>query len=118
MATTLKNMTFQDIITNIKFESISTSIKKYWFYQRMVDFINKIELSDHKYQSNGNIRYENYKWKFLFTMKDFMSFRTDFHSMYFMPTNLLEEKINGVHVPQFKIPYIINTTHPPHKCFG
>ena len=33
--------------------------------------MNKRELSDTKYQTNGNVRDENYKGKFLFSMKDF-----------------------------------------------
>ena len=43
----------------------------------MVDFVNKIEVSDQKYQTNGNVRDENYNVKFLFNMKDFVSFSTD-----------------------------------------
>ena len=42
----------------------------------MVDFVNKIELSD-KNKTNGNVRYENFKRKFLFPMKYFMAFDTD-----------------------------------------
>ena len=45
-----------DIDTNIEFESIETSIKKYWFNQRMVDFVNKLEWSNQTYQTNGNVR--------------------------------------------------------------
>ena len=40
----------------------------------MVDFVNKIEFSDNKYQTNGTVRDEKYKGKFLFTMKYFVSF--------------------------------------------
>ena len=36
----------QDIVTNKKFEAIISSIKKNLFHQRMVDFVNKLELSD------------------------------------------------------------------------
>ena len=43
----------------------------------MVYFVNKVELSGKKYQTNGNIRYENYNGKLLFTMKDFVEFGTD-----------------------------------------
>ena len=49
------------MVTNIQFESIVLSIKNYFFHQRMVDFLNKLELSDKKYQTNENIRDENYK---------------------------------------------------------
>ena len=32
----------QDIVTNISFEAIVPSIKKYLFFHRMVDFVNKL----------------------------------------------------------------------------
>ena len=57
---------------NISFETIITSIKKNLFHQRMVDFLNKLKLSDQKYQTNRNVRYENYKGKLLFPMEDFV----------------------------------------------
>ena len=38
----------QDIVTNIQFEAIVPSIKKHFFHQRMVDFLNKLELSDQR----------------------------------------------------------------------
>ena len=50
----------------------------------MVDFVNKRERSDQQYQTNGNLRDENYKGKFLFSMKDFVSFLIDRQAMYFM----------------------------------
>ena len=58
----------QDIVTNMKFEAISTSIKKYFFHQRMVDFLNALELSDNKYHTNGNVGDENYKRNVFFPM--------------------------------------------------
>ena len=67
----------------------------------MMHFFNKLELSDQKHQTNGNIRDENYKGIFLFNMKDFVSFRTYCKSMYFIPTRFLEENIDGFHFPQF-----------------
>ena len=67
----------------------------------MVDFLNKLELIDQKYHTNGNVRDENYKGKFLFHINEFVSFSTDRHSMYFMSTILLKDKINGVRVLQF-----------------
>ena len=73
----------QDIVTNIEFESMIPSIKNYFFHNPMVDFLNKLELSDQKYQTNVNVRYENHKVKLLFTMKE------------------IRENINGVFVPQF-----------------
>ena len=54
----------QDIFPNTEFEAIITSVKKNFFHQRMMNFVNKIELSDQKYQTNGNVRNENYKLGF------------------------------------------------------
>ena len=67
----------------------------------MVDFVNKVEFKDQKYQTNGTVRDGSYKGKLLFPMKDFVSFGTDRQSMFFMPTRLLKQNIYGVHVPQF-----------------
>ena len=39
----------------------------------MVDFVNKLELSGQKYQTNGNVKDENYNGNFLFLMKEFVS---------------------------------------------
>ena len=50
----------QYMVTNIEFEAMVTLIKNYVFYQRIVDFVNKLELNDQKYQTNGNVRDENY----------------------------------------------------------
>ena len=38
----------------------------------MADFLNKLEISDQKYQTNGNVRDENSKGKILFLMKEFV----------------------------------------------
>ena len=62
----------------------------------MIDVVNKPELSDEKYQTYGNVRDEHYNGNFLFPMKDFVSFGTDFQSMYFMSSVFLKDKINGV----------------------
>ena len=35
--------------------------------------------------------------------------------MYFISTRFLKDKINGVHVPQFKLTYICSTTNPSQK---
>ena len=48
----------------------------------MVDFLNKLELSDHKYQTNEIVRHENYKGKYLFPMKYFVSSGTDCQSIF------------------------------------
>ena len=77
----------------------------------MVDFVNKPELSDQEYQTNGNVRDGNYNVNFLFTMKDFVSFATYRQSMYFMSIRFLKYKINGFRVPQFKLAYICDTTN-------
>ena len=62
----------QDIVSNIIFESIITSIKNNFFNQRTMNTVNKIDLSDQKYQTNGIIIYKSYKVKFLFLMKNFV----------------------------------------------
>ena len=79
-----------------------------------MDIVNEIELIDQKHQTNGNIRDENYKGKFLFTIKDFVSFGTDHQSMHFMSTAFLKYKINRVCVPQFQLAYICDTNNPSH----
>ena len=81
----------------------------------MVDFLKNIELSDQKHQTGGNGRDENYKGNYLFLMKDFLSFRTDRQSMYFMSTILLKYNINRVIIPQFQLAYICYPTHPSNK---
>ena len=81
----------------------------------MVDFVNKLELSGQKYQTNTIVRNENYNGKFLFPMKDFVSFVTYSQSIYFMSTRFLKYKIDGDLVPQFQFSCICNTTLPSHK---
>ena len=49
----------------MSFEAIIPSIKNNFFHRHMINFVNKLELSDQKYQTNGNIRDENYKGDFL-----------------------------------------------------
>ena len=80
-----------------------------------MNFVNKIELSDQKYQNNVNVRYESYKGNFLYTMKEFVSSLTYHQSMYFMSNIFLKDKIDGVRVTQFQLAYIRNTTHNSHK---
>ena len=96
----------QDTVSNIEFEAIVTSIKKYLFHQCMVDFVNKIELSDQKYHTNGNVIDENHKGELLLPMKYFVSFGTDFQSMYFMSAVFLKDKIHGVRITKFQLAYI------------
>ena len=81
----------------------------------MVDFVNKLDTSYQKYQTNENVRYENYKGNLSYPMKDFVSFGTDFQLMYFMSTISLKYKINGFRVPQFQLDCIYDTTHPLNK---
>ena len=84
----IENSDKQDIVSNKEFEAMITSIKKYSYHQCMMNFVDKVELSDKKYQTNGYVRDENYKGKFLLLMKDFVSFITYCQSMYFMSTKL------------------------------
>ena len=60
----------------------------------MVDFVNKLELIDQKYQTNVNLRYKNYKGNILFTMEEFVSFGTDCQSTYLMSTRFSKEIMN------------------------
>ena len=46
----------QGIVSNTYFESIIPSIQMKLFHQRMIDFVNKLELSYQKYHTNVNIR--------------------------------------------------------------
>ena len=48
-------------------------------------------------------------------MKDFVSFRTDRQSMYFISTIFLKDNIEGFHVTLFKLDYILDTNYPLHK---
>ena len=81
----------------------------------MINSVNKLELSAQKYQTNGNVRDENYKENLLLTFKDFVSFVTDPSSMYFMSTIVLEDKIGGFHITLYQLAYIRGITHPSHK---
>ena len=81
----------------------------------MMSSLNKIELGDQKYQTNVNVRDENYIGKFLFTIKDCVSLETYRQSIYFMSTIFLKEKIDGVRVLKFQLVCICNTTHPSQK---
>ena len=44
----------------------------------MVDIVNRLDKSDQKYQTNENVRDENYKGKLLSSVTDLVSFGTDF----------------------------------------
>ena len=77
----------------------------------MVYFENKLYTSDQKYQTNENVRDENYKGNLSYPMKDFVSFGTDFQLMYFMSTISLKYKINGFRLPKFQLYYICGSTH-------
>ena len=54
------------------------------FHQRMVRFVNKLKLSDRKYQANITVKDENYRGKLLFTVRDFMPFGTYFQSTFYV----------------------------------
>ena len=66
-----------ETVASIEFEATVPSIKEYLFFQRMVDFLNKLELSYQKYHTIGNVIDENYKGEFLFPMKEVVSLVTD-----------------------------------------
>ena len=77
----------------------------------MVEFFNKIEFNDKKYQTNGTVRDGSYKGKIVYPMKYFVPFVTDHQSVFFMSTRFLKYKINGFRVPQFQLSYIHDKTH-------
>ena len=81
----------------------------------MIDFVNILELNNQIYESNGNLGEVSLRGKFLFTMKEFVSFGTDIQSMLFMTNILLKEKIDYICVTQFKISYIHYKYLPSHK---
>ena len=58
-----------------------------------MNFMNKLELNDRNYWTNGNIRDKNCKGNFLFIIKRFVSFGSYCKSMYFMSTIFLKENI-------------------------
>ena len=89
----------QEIFSITEFEVTMPSIKNNSFHQRMMNFVNRIELSL-KTQTNGNVRDENYKENLLFTLEDFVSLVTYHQSMYFMSIRFIKDNINGVHVTQ------------------
>ena len=82
----------------------------------MVDFFNGLDLNNQKYQTNGTASDKGYKEKFLFNMKDFVLFGTEYPSMFFMSTRFLRDKIYGSRVLKFQLYYIRDTTHPSNKC--
>ena len=47
------------------------------FYQRMIVFVDILDLNYQKHQTHGTVIYEKYRGKFLFTMEKFVSFVTD-----------------------------------------
>ena len=81
----------------------------------MMNFVNKIELNYQRQKNSGNQIDENYKRKFLFTVKDSVLFGKYRQSMYFMSTIFLKDNIDAVRVPQFQLAYIRNTNHTSHK---
>ena len=85
------------------------SIQKYFFDQLMMDFVNKLKLSDQTYQTNGNVRNGNYKGKFLFATEYFVSL--------VISTVFSKYNVDGVCVPHFHLAYICDTTHPSFKVF-
>ena len=86
----------QDIVSNIYFETIIPPIKKNLFIQQMVDSVNELDLSGHKYKTNGAIIDEHYKGKLLFNMKDFMYFVTYRQSMHLIKTYKSGYKVGEV----------------------
>ena len=80
----------KDIVSSTEFEAIIHSTQEKLFHQRMINFVNKLELSDKKHKTNRNVGYRNHNRKLFFTMKDFVPFGTYCQSMYFMSTRFLK----------------------------
>ena len=78
-------------------------------------FSHKIESNYHNYQTNVTVIDESHKWKFLFPMREFSSFRTDNQSILFMSAIFLKHNIDGVRVQKFQLTYIYNTAYPSHE---
>ena len=91
MITPLNNLTNKTQLQTYNLQPYYFQLKKNSIYQRMVGFVNKLQLSDQQYQTDGNVRDLNYNGKFLFPMKYFVSFDTDHHSMYFMSIIFLKD---------------------------
>ena len=70
--------------SNIYFETVVPTTKGNLFHQHMIEFVNKLDFNYRKYQTNGTSREESYKDKFLFPMKEFVSFGKDSQSMLYM----------------------------------
>ena len=72
-------------ISHRELNNINNINKYIYYYFRSNDIIiSKLKLSDPKHQTNENIRDDDYNGKFLFPMKDFVSFGTYHQSIYFM----------------------------------
>ena len=91
---------------NIYVETVVPTTKSNIFHNNMIKFFNLLELTDKEYQKNGTIRYEKYKWNFLFFMNDFVSFLTDHEPMFYISNRFLKGNIDGICVTQFEINYI------------
>ena len=57
-----------------------------FFCQHMIEFVNRLELNNNKCQKNVAVRYENYRVKFVFTMKVFVSILTYHQPMFLCQT--------------------------------
>ena len=56
-------------IVSIKYSEATITARKINFFNRhMIDFVNILELKDHKYQSNVTLYEENYTGKLLFSI--------------------------------------------------
>ena len=71
---------------NIYVEAVVPERKNNFFHQRMIEFVNILELKYLNYQTNVNLRYKDYRVKLLFNMKDFLSFGTYCQSMFYIKT--------------------------------
>ena len=104
-----------DMGSNIYFVAVIPTTKDNFFRHIMIGFVDILEFNDHKYPTNGTLIWDNYKGKFLFTMKVPVSFGKYFQSVFYMSNILFKNNIDGVHFPQFQLSYIHETDHNSHK---
>ena len=58
-----------DMGSNIYFVAVIPTTKDNFFRHIMIGFVDILEFNNHKYQTNGILRNNNYKGKFLYPMR-------------------------------------------------
>ena len=84
------------------FDAVVTARKKR-FHTHMIEFMNRLYLNSRKYQTNGTVIDEYYKRKFVFHIKEFVSFGTYCQAMFYMSNIPPKDNIDGVCVRKSKL---------------